>query len=110
MIKKQFYSHLIEIEYLHTELDTLELSDSEKDELKKHVHGSVHYVALDVVLSELAPEHKSTFIEHLNNANHDELWKHLKENTQNIEEKLKMGIEKIIQEFHDDVKRIKEKA
>ncbi len=110
MIKKQFYSHLLEIEFLHAELDTLDLSESEKDELKKHVHGGVHYIALDIVLSELAPEHKTTFIKHLNQESHDELWAHLKENTQDIEEKLKVGIRKIIQEFYNDVKKIKEKA
>lgn len=110
MIKTQFYSHLIEVEYLHTELDSLDLSDSEKEELKKHVHGSIHYVALDVVLSELEPEHKSTFIEHLNNKNHDELWTHLKMNTQNIEEKLKDAIHKVADEFHTEIKRIKSKA
>lgn len=106
----QFYSHLIEVEYLHTELDTLDLSDSEKEELKKHVHGSIHYVALDIVLSELEPEHKNIFIEHLNNKNHDELWKHLKTNTQNIEEKLKDAIHKVTDEFHSEIKKIKLKA
>ncbi len=109
-MKSQFYSHLIEIEYLHEELDVLDLSDSEKDELKKHVHSSIHYVALDIVLSELAPEHKKTFIEHLNSANHDELWAHLKENTENIEGKLIEAIHKVAGEFQEEIKRIKAKA
>ncbi len=110
MIKKQFYNHLVEIEYLHEELETLDLSDSEKNELKHHVHSSVHYVVLDIVLSELSPDHKKKFIEHLNTSNHEELWKHLRENTQNIEEKLKEGIHTIIGEFHSEVKKMKARA
>lgn len=106
----QFYTHLIEIEYLYAELDSLDLTDSEKKELKHHVHGSIHYVALDIVLSDLAPEHKRTFIEHLNSKNHEELWIHLKQHTQGIEERLKIGIHKAISEFHEELKKIKSRA
>lgn len=109
-MKTQFYDHLIEIKYLHEELETLDLSSSEKDELKQHVHSSIHYVALDIVLSELSLDHKKKFIEHLNAASHDELWKHLKENTKDIEEKLKTAIHQVAAEFQNEIKRIKSKA
>lgn len=105
-----FYSHLVEIKFLYEELDTLDLSDNEKDELKHHVHSSVHYVALDIVLSELTPDHKKKFIEHLNSKNHNELWKHLLENSENIEEKLKAGILKTAHEFKEEIHKLQKKA
>lgn len=106
----QFYSHLVKIDVLYEELDALDLSDKEKDELTHHVHSSVHYVVLDIVLSVLTVEHKKTFITHLNNKNHSELWKHLILNSENIEEKLKEGILKTVQEFKDEIHKLKKKA
>lgn len=110
MNNKSFYSHLIEISYLDVELDSLDLSEKEKSELKHHVHGSIHYVALDVVLSELSEEHKKTFIDHLNKENYDELWKHLKENTQEIEEKIKTATHAVAKEFLGEIHKLKSKT
>lgn len=110
MNKKLFYSHLIEISYLDLELDSLDLSDDEKKELKHHVHGSIHYVVLDVVLSELSEDHKKTFIEHLNAENHDALWEHLKDNTQEIEDKIKAATHAVAKEFLGEIHKLKSKA
>lgn len=108
-MSKTFYSHLVEINFLHEELDLLDLSENEKDELKQHVHGSIHYVALDIVLSELSQEHKKVFIKHLNENDHESLWFHLLSNTQGIEEKIKKGVEKTAHEFKEEIHKIKKK-
>ena len=72
-MKKTFYEHLVQIDFLHEELDSLNLSSEEKEELLRHVHGSIHYAVLDVVLSELPEEHKKTFINNVNSDDHNKI-------------------------------------
>lgn len=105
-----FYSHLVKIDFLYEELDALDLSEKEKEELKHHVHSSIHYVALDIVLSDLTLEHKKIFITHLNNKNHNELWKHLLLNSETIEDRLKEGILKTVHEFKEEINKLRKKA
>lgn len=102
-MKKQFYSHLLEIDFLHEEIDTLELSSEEKDELKNHVHSSIHYTVLDIVLSALPEEHKKKFIEHVNSENHTATWEHIKMHTENIENKIKEKTVSLAKEFLEDL-------
>ncbi len=105
MIKKQFYSHLVDVEVLYQELDSLDLSETEKEELKHHVHGSIHYTVLDVVMSEMPEEHKKSFLHHVINSDHEKVWEHLKDTTENIEEKIKRATGAIIKGFLDDIQK-----
>lgn len=107
MNKKQFYSHLVDIEILYQELDTLELSESEKDELKHHIHGSIHYTVLDIVMSDMPEEHKKSFLHHVVRGDHDKVWEHLKETTQDIEEKIKSASTKVIKGFLEDIQKVR---
>ena len=105
MNKKQFYSHLVDVEILYQELDSLDLTEKEKEELKHHVHGSIHYTVLDVVMSELPEEHKKSFLHHVINSNHEKVWEHLKDTTENIEDKIKSATSVIIKGFLDDIQK-----
>ena len=106
---KTFYEHLVEIDFLHTELNSLDLKPEEKKELLTHVHSSIHYTVLGVVLSELPEKDKEIFIEHLKHERHSELWQHLLENTQGIEEKIRDSARAIAHEFISEIHKAKEK-
>lgn len=108
-MNKTFYSHLVEVEVIEKELGTLDLSESERQDLLHHVHSSIHYKVLDVVLSELPEEHKKEFLDHLQNERHSEIWEHLLRNTQGVEEKIKTVTESLLSEFVKDIKMIREK-
>ena len=109
-MKKQFYSHLVRTEIIEEELDKLELSQKEKEELLHHVHSSIHYTVLDVVLDSLPEEHKRVFIEHLNSEKHDAALEHLLKNTIGIEEKIKASASKLMEKFLEDIRGVKSKA
>lgn len=106
-MSKQFYSHLVQIDFLHEELDSLNLKPHEKEELLRHVHGSIHMTVLDVVLSDLPEEHKKTFLEHVAAENQIEVWRHLIKHTVGMEEKIKDKIIALAKEFAEDVKKTK---
>lgn len=106
-MSKNFYSHLVQIDFLHEELDSLKLDPHEKEELLHHVHGSIHMTVLDVILSDLPEEHKKTFLEHVANENHIAVWKHLIRHTAGMEEKLRNSILSLTKEFVADMKKAK---
>lgn len=106
---KTFYAHLVETEIIERELDSLDLTTEEKNDLMHHVHTSVHYKVLDVVLSDLSEEDKKTFLEHLKKENHEDLWSHLFAHTKDIEEQIKKVGNSLVSEFAIDIKMIKER-
>ncbi|MBP6913744.1 MAG: hypothetical protein KBC00_03985 [Candidatus Levybacteria bacterium] len=108
-MNKKYYSHLIEIEVIEQELSALELSSEEKEKLLLHVHSSIEYRVLDVILTELPEEQKKTFLLHMQKEKHDEIWEHLQKHTQEIEDKIKNASKKLMDEFVEDITMIKEK-
>lgn len=106
-MKKYFYSHLVDIEILETELEDLELSDEEKQELLDLAHKNIHSEVLDVVLSELPGEDKKKFAHLVKEENHEEIWFHLKDRINMAEEKIKQAIEQIKAELREDIKGLK---
>ena len=109
-MKKQFYSHLIKTEIVEEELNKLDLSQKEKEELLHHVHSSIHYTVLDVTLDYLPEEHKKTFLEHVNNNDHEKVWEHLNRYAVGIEEKIKDASSALVDGFLQDIKKVKTKA
>ncbi|MFI5265187.1 MAG: hypothetical protein ACHQT7_00395 [Candidatus Levyibacteriota bacterium] len=109
-MKRQFYSHLVTVHLVAEELDTLGFSEKEKEELLHHVHGSIHYAVLDVTLDALPEEHKKTFLEHVNNNDHEKVWEYLDEHAQGIKEKIKDVTSSLVEEFLEDIRKIKTKA
>lgn len=107
MIKKQFYGHLVDIEILHQELDSLDLTDAEKDELKHHIHHTIHYTVLDVVMSDMEEEHKKTFLEHIIREDHEAIWQHLRDTGKDVEQKIQSTAKELISGFIDDIKKVR---
>lgn len=107
MSKLHFYSHLIEIESLIVELDSLELSDKEKKHLASLVDSNLHQTILHAILDELNENEKKIFLEHLNNREHDKLWKLLNERIDGVEDKIKDAAEKLKTELKKDIRKAK---
>lgn len=107
---KQFYSHLIEIESITLELDKLDLSEDQKYHLASLIDSSLHHQVLDAVLSELSDSDKRVFLQHLNEDDHDKIWKFLNEKIDNIEEKIKKTAEDLKEELRQDLKRAKKQT
>lgn len=104
---KYFYTHLIEVEPIITEIDKLDLSDEERKHLATLVDSSLHNTILDAILSELSEEDKRQFLRHVHEDDHDKIWKFLTEKTDNIEEKIKKAAEDLRKELHDDLQEAK---
>ncbi len=101
---KYFYSHLIEIESLATELDKLDLSKEQKAHLADLVDSSLHHTVLDAVLSELTETDKKVFLNHLRENDHSKIWHFLNEKVDNIEDKIKKAADDLKDELHKDLK------
>ncbi len=109
---KHFYTHIIEIETIIVELDSLDLSPSQKLHLSHLIDSSLHNVILDAILSELDEIDKKTFIYHLSTNDHSQIWILLNQKIENVEMKIKQTAENLKQEFYKDLqeaKRIKHK-
>lgn len=105
---KYFYSHLIEIESVISELDKMELSDEEKIHLATLLDSSLHHSILDAILSELGDREKRVFMQHLAKGEHDEIWKFLNEKVEGVEDKIKKAAEDLKIEMRKDLKKAKE--
>lgn len=106
-MKKHFYSHLIEIESISVELDTLDLSSEEKKELLELLESSMHQSVLDEILSSLKHEDKKTFLTHLASNNHQEIWKHLVSTVIDVEKKIQSAAQTLVSEFKRDIYELK---
>ena len=100
---KFFYAHLIEIESLTTKLDELDLSNEEKLHLAKLIDSSLHHTILDAIFSHLSESDKRVFVNHLNENDHDKIWKFLREKVDSIDEKIKKAAERLKGELHKDL-------
>lgn len=103
-MKKHFYIHLIEIESVFMELETLELSETEKKQLSSLIDSNLHHHILDAILSELSQEDKKVFMDHLAKGDEKRIWQFLNAKTENIEEKIKKASEDIKEKLHKDIK------
>lgn len=102
---KQFYSHLIEIESIIVELDKLDLSEDQRHHLASLVDSSIHHTILDAILSELSVADKRVFLQHLNEDDHERIWKFLNEKVDKLEEKIKKAANDLKRQLHDDLKK-----
>lgn len=106
---KYFYSHLIEIESVISELDKLDLSEEEKIHLAGLIDSSLHHTVLDAILSELSEGDKRVFLQHVHEDDHGKIWQFLTEKVDKIEEKIKKAAEDLKIELHEDIKEAKKK-
>ncbi len=103
----KFYSHLVQIDSLIVELDSMDFSESEKHQLAKLIDSNLHHTILDAILSELPEADKKIFLEHLNNEDHDKIWQLLNEKVENIEAKIKKAAEDLKQDMRQDIEETK---
>lgn len=108
-MKKHFYSHIIEIETLHTSLEVLELKPHEKEELHYLIESNVHHIVLDTMLTELSEKDKKEFLSHVISENHKEIWKILEGKVPNAERKIKEAVEELKKEMNEDIKEAHKK-
>lgn len=109
MSKTFFYSDLIEIESIIIELDKLDLSNEQKAHLADLIDSSLHHVILDAVLTELSPQDKRVFFNHLKENDHSKIWTFLNGKIDHIEDKIKKVAEDLRLKMHKDLKEAKNK-
>lgn len=103
-MKKHFYSHIVETESIEIALAEMDISDQERRHLLEIAHSSLHHTVVDTILSELSPEDKEIFLDHLAANRHDEIWKLLNKKTTNIEEKIRLAAKELKKKLHEDIK------
>jgi hypothetical protein len=109
MRKKYFYTHIVDVSTLTLELGSMNLTPEERMYLISLIDSNIHHEILDLILSELSPADKKTFLAHLSSENHDRAWKFIKEKISNIEEKITKTAQDIKEEFHKDIREAKSK-
>jgi hypothetical protein len=109
MRKKYFYSHIIDTSILSLELGDMDLDSKERLHLISLIDSNIHHEILDLILSELSPSDKKTFLAHLACENHDKVWKFLNEKIKDVEGKIKKTAEDLKNELHKDIKEVRAK-
>lgn len=104
---RYFYSHLIEIESLLIELDCLDLSAKEKEDLAYLADETLHHAILDAIFSRLSEQEKIIFLEHLRNERHDQLWELLNKQIENVEQEIKKVATVVKTDLDQDIKQAK---
>lgn len=106
-MKKQFYSHIVEIDSIVVRLHEMRLSEEEKAHLLALMDSSLHHTILDAILSELSPSDKRLFLQHLASDDHDAIWKFLKSKIDDIEGKIQKAAYDLKKELHADIDEVK---
>lgn len=106
---KLFYSHLIEVDSIILELDQMDFSNEERLHLANLIDSSIHHSVLDAILSELSQSDKRVFMQHLNEGDHDKIWKFLNNKVDGVEEKIKKAADDLKIELHKDLKEAKKR-
>lgn len=103
-----FYSHIITVEAIISELDGLDLKPHHKRHLAALVDEIMQNTILDLVMSQLAQEDKLIFAERLRNNPHDkEIMSFLSSKVSNIEDQIKKAVEDLKKELHENIKEAK---
>lgn len=106
---KKFYSHLIEIESLTIELESMDLEDHQKHELATLLDANIHNVVMDAILSKLSDEDKRKFANIAHSEDHGKVWEFLKDKSEDIEGEIKKTANDFKKVLHNDLKEAKTK-
>jgi hypothetical protein len=104
---RHFYSHIVETESLFMEIDSLEISDSERLHLKNLAESHIHHSILDSILSSLSQEDKKEFLKRINTKRQEHIWKFLNEKFEDAEELIINSANKIKSELLGDIREEK---
>lgn len=102
-----FYSNLISFESLEKDLETLNLTKQEKQELMDIAHTHTHQQIIASILSQLSEADKKKFLELLAYRQDEKIWKHLNEKVEKIEDKIKDASQSVKAELRADIKKLK---
>lgn len=103
-----FYHKFITIDYIIEELDTLNLSQKEKQHLSALLDSAIHHAVFDRILSHLNQADKKAFLQLImNNEKDDKILDFLNKRVENIERKIQSTADELIKELHKDVKEAK---
>lgn len=105
---RYFYSHLTDTDSLTSDLAELDLTESQRKELLEIAHVHTHQAVVDAILSELSDKDKKKFLELLALGSDDEIWKHLNEKVEKIEDKITDVAKQVKRELREDVKKVKQ--
>ncbi len=89
------------------ELDKMNLSREQKDQLASLIDSSLHHTILDAVLSLLSEDDKKVFLKHIDEGDSEKIWQFLNAKVDNLEEKIKKAAEDLKVELHKDLKETK---
>lgn len=104
-----FYSHLIEIETITSELGKMDLSEEEKLHLAELIDSSLHHTILDAILSQLQDQDKRVFLRHVTSGDDLKIWNFLNGKIEGVEEKIKKAAESLKGELHKDLREVTKK-
>lgn len=104
---KYFYSHLISISSVSQDLDALDISSAQKQELLDIAKTHMHQTIIEAILSELKEDDKKKFLELMAFGNDEKIWNHLNEKADKIEEKISEAGKNLESELRKDIKRLK---
>lgn len=106
---KHFYSHLIEIESVTIELDSIDLADHEKHELAHLLDSNIHNVVMDAILSKLTDEDKKDFAGIATDEDHKKIWNFLNEKSEDIEADIKKAAGDFKKQLKEDIEEARKK-
>jgi len=104
---KVFYSHLVVIEDLTSELDKWEIASEEKAEMLQLIEETLHHHTLNVILNHLPGHKHNEFLENLeNNPENGEMLQWLKsEISGDIEAAIKVQADRIKKELLLEIRK-----
>jgi hypothetical protein len=89
------------------EIDSLSISDNEKDHLKSLAESHIHHNVLDSILSELSEDDKKTFLHHIESKHQENIWTFLNSKIEDVEEKVREAANVIKRDLLKDVREAK---
>lgn len=105
---KYFYSHIIEIETVVSQLDEIDLNQDQKNHLAYLVDTTIHHTVLDTIFAQLPVEEHAYFVEKLKmNPEDKEIMDFLISKLDNIENQIIRSVEELKKELHKDLKEAK---
>jgi hypothetical protein len=107
MKSKHFYSNLVTLDDLMSELDLLSVSGKEKTDLADIAHVNLHQAIIDTVLSELSESDKKRFLELMSQGEDEKIWDHLHSKVEKIEDKITDAADQLKKELKEDIKKVK---
>lgn len=106
-MKKQFYSHLINIERFEKRIERFDLYENERHEIITIFHETIHHTVVNIILTELDEENKKTFFKRVQQDDHSYLWDDLSKKISKLEEKIKEAKNSIEEEIIKEIDNLK---